>query len=114
MPKKKPKNEARSISKILRSEGRSNLEFEANLSNLSLEEVIALKLEISSRELNGKLYGFPLWHSLNNIIADAILKFAISATKSQNDAARLLGLNQEQYFQLLKNYRVNHFFEKSS
>ena len=76
----KGKNEAHSFCRKLRSEGRSNNEFEARLSELSLEEVIGLKLELSTKELNGKLYGFPVWQSMPDIIKDAIVKYALSAT----------------------------------
>ena len=106
------KNETYSYSRILKDEGRSSQEFEAQLSQLSLEEVICLKLEVSSRDLNGKLYGFPVWHSMQSIIRDAVLKFANSCTKSQSDAARMLGIQPDKYFELLSIYRDKNFFQK--
>jgi|TARA_S200002703_G_scaffold154992_1_gene158576 hypothetical protein len=106
------KNETYSYSRTLKDEGRSTAEFEAQLSQLSLEEVIGLKLEVASRDLNGKLYGFPIWSSMPMIIKDALIKFANSATKSQIEAARLLGVDPAKYFDLLKNYRDKDFLEK--
>ena len=110
----KSKSEAYSFSRKLKEDGRSSSDFEAQLSQLSLEEVIGLKLEISSRELNGKLYGFPVWHSLPDIIKDAVVKFAISATKTKGEAARVLGLTPENFNKLCKRYNVEEYFLKKS
>lgn len=106
------KNENYSYSRVLKNEGKSNPEFEAQLSQLSLEEVIGLKLEVSSRDLNGKLYGFPVWQSMPTIIKDALLKFASSCTKSQVEAARMLGLSPDKYHELLKNFEDKNFLEE--
>ena len=97
----------------MRSEGRSNNEFEARLSELSLEEVIGLKLELSTKELNGKLYGFPVWQSMPDIIKDAIVKYALSATKTKGEAARFLGLTPENFRKLCKRYDVEEYFLKN-
>ena len=110
----KSKSEAYSYSRKLKSEGRSNDSFESQLSELSLEEIIGLKLEISSRDLNGKLYGFPVWHSMPDIIKDAVVKYAVSATKTQGDAARMLGISPENFYKLMKRYKVNEYFLKKS
>ena len=110
----KNKNELYSFSRTLRSDGRSNDEFESRLSNLSLEEIIGLKLELSSKELNGKLYGFPVWHSMPDIIKDAVLKYALSATKTKGDAARFLGLSPENFYRLCKRYDSEDYFLKKS
>lgn len=110
----KGKTEAYSYSRKLKNEGRSDKSFEAQLAELSLEEIIGLKLEISSRELNGKLYGFPVWVSLPDIIKDAVIKFAISATKTQGDAARMLGISPENFYKLCKRYDVDEYFLKKS
>lgn len=106
------KNENYSYSRTLKEEGKSSPEFEAQLSQLSLEEIIGLKLEVSSRDLNGKLYGFPIWQSMPIIIKDALFKFASSCTKSQVEAARVLGLSPDKYYELFRNYEDKNFLEK--
>ena len=58
------KNVNYSLTNKLRSDNRSNEEFEVMINNLSLEEVIALKLELSSTRFGFKLYGIPLWYSI--------------------------------------------------
>ena len=95
----KKRNEGRnryySISNKLRKDGKSSEEFEILFNNLSLEEVIGLKLELASKSsFNGKLYGVPIWYSIPSIVKDAVLKYALSATRSKREAARFLGLNE--------------------
>ena len=92
MPKKPSKYSEYSFSKLLRSESKSSDEFEFMINKLSLEEVIALKLELSAKTINGKLYGFYLWHNINKIVRESILLFAISATKTIDQATALLGI----------------------
>lgn len=108
-PKKNSgKNRNYSIAKKLKNENRSNEELEVYLSNLSLEEVIALKLEVSTRELsNGKFYGFPIWSSLKYIISDAVLKYALSATKSKREAARFLGIGENTLIKLARRFKID-------
>ena len=52
----------KSISRVLKSKGKSCEEFEQMLSALSFEEIIALKLELSAKMTKGKLFGFPIWN----------------------------------------------------
>ena len=107
------KNRYYSLSKKLRREQKSSEEFEILLNNLSLEEVIGLKLELASKfSLNGKMYGLPVWSSLHTIVKDAVLKFAVSATRSKKEAARFLGINEKSFLLLLNKHKVDSYFEK--
>ena len=105
------RNRDYSISQKLRKDGRSSEEFEILFSNLSLEEVIGLKLELASKHFNGKLYGVPIWYSIPNIVRDAVLKYALSATKSKREAARFLGLNETTMKKSLKKYMLDSYFK---
>jgi hypothetical protein len=58
-----------SLSKKLKEEGKSSDEFEVWVGRLTIEELIALKLEVSARILGGKLYGFNLWSAMPKIAA---------------------------------------------
>jgi len=109
--KKSTKNH--SISNQLRKQGKSNDEFEAMFNNLSLEEVIGLKLELANRAAGGYLYGLPVWHAVPDLVKDAILKFASTATKTKGEAARFLGINIQQLNKLNKRYKINHYFNKN-
>lgn len=104
------KNKNYSIINKLRKELKSNEEFEIMISALTLEEIIALKLELTSRFLSSRFYGFPIWHAINNIIKEAVLKYALSATRTQTEAMRFLGLKEESFHQLKKKYNVDDYF----
>ena len=83
------------------------------VSNLPLEDLIALKLEISSRPVSGKLFGIPIWKSIPFIVRDAVLKTAISVCKTKVDAANLIGMDVDKMDNLLKKYNTIDFFEET-
>ena len=83
------------------------------VSNLSLEDLIALKLEISSRPVSGKLFGIPIWKSIPFIVRDAVLKTAISVCRTKVDAANLIGMDVDKMDNLLKKYNTIDFFEET-
>ena len=114
---KKNKNSGRnlyySLSNKLRKEGKSSEEFEILFNNLSLEEVIGLKLELASKfGLRGKMYGLPIWYSLRTIVKDAVLKYTMSATRSKREAARFLGLHEQSLNILLRKHKVDSYFQE--
>lgn len=95
-----------SLSKHLRKSNKSSDEFEFMLNNLTLEEIIALKLEVSARGINGKLYGFKLWNTIPAIAKEATLIFAISATRNLVEAQALLGISNHVHFKhIIRRYR---------
>ena len=99
-----------SLLKHLRECGKITPEFEVMLSGLTLEELIALKLETASKLVKGKLYGIPIWKSIDVIIKDAILKFAISVCHSKVDASRFLGISKVDFEKTYKRYNLNSYF----
>ena len=103
----------KSISRVLKSKGKSCEEFEQMLSALSFEEIIALKLELSAKMTKGKLFGFPIWRSFQNITKEALLLFAYSISKTNNDASSMLGITNYQYRQLIRKGKIREYFEKS-
>jgi hypothetical protein len=104
------KNKNYSITNKLRKERKSNDEFEIMLNNLSLEEVIALKLELATKNISNRMYGIPIWNSLLNIVQDAVLKYALSATRTQAEAMRMLGLKESDLHVLKKKYKPEDYF----
>tara|TARA_Y100000310_G_scaffold38155_1_gene35802 strand:+ start:5706 stop:6095 length:390 start_codon:yes stop_codon:yes gene_type:complete len=104
------KNKNYSISKKLRKDRKSNEEFEIMLANLTLEEVIALKLELATKSISNRMYGFPIWHSLHNIVQDAVFKYAYSATRTKAEAMRFLGLQENWFHKLQKKYGIDDYF----
>ena len=113
--KKRPygANKDYSVIRKLRNEGKTNERFESMMGAISLEELIALKLELASRTIGGKLYGLPLWYSLPDIVKDAVLKYALSAARTKMEAARFLGVNKEYFYRLTKKYDVESYFKKN-
>ena len=103
---------AYSVSKKLKGENKINDNFEVQLAGLSLEEVIALKLELATKETKGKFYGFPLWKKIPFIVKDALLKAAVSGSTTRREAARFLGISYPAMKTNLRNYGGFHYFEK--
>ena len=99
-----------SISKKLKKEKKITDEFEIMLSSLTLEEIIGLKLELASRTVGGLLYGLPLWHALQNICQDAVLRYVISGARSKSEAARMLGVDKFRLKKLYKKFDLHNYF----
>ena len=100
-----------SFSRKLRNEGKSNEAFEIMLSALTVEEIIGLKLECSSRLTNGKLYGFNLWSNIVNIIKEALYNATISITSTNKEACRVLGINEQTFKSLKRKYRIREEYD---
>tara|TARA_R100000152_G_C6605937_1_gene61450 strand:- start:78 stop:422 length:345 start_codon:yes stop_codon:yes gene_type:complete len=113
MKKDPKKKKSYSIIRKLRKEGKLPEEMEIFVSNLSLEDLIALKLEIASKPISGKLYGIPIWKSIPFIVRDAVLKTAISVCKTKVDAANMIGMDVDKMDNLLKKYNTIDFFEET-
>ena len=101
-----------SISNELRKQNKSSDEFEFMLANLTLEEIVALKLEISTRPVNNRLYNIPLWKNLQNIVREAVFRFAVSASRTNKEAMAFLGLEEIKFYELRKTFGLNRFFKE--
>ena len=106
------KNKYYSISNKLRKENKCHDEFEVMLNNLTLEEIIGLKLELAAKSAGGYLYGIPIFSAIPYLVKDAILKYAYSATRTQWEAMRLLGLTENTFQNLKKKYQPVSYFEE--
>ena len=93
-----------SLSKKLRSENRSSEEFEFMLNKLTFEELIALKLEVCSKSINGKLSGMKLWRVLPHMVKKALLLYSMSITNTRYEAASAIGLPFSTYLKVLEKY----------
>lgn len=90
---KKGCNTDLSLSQRLRNEGRSSEAFEIMLSSLTLEELVALKIENSMRLTRGRMYGFKLWAKLPKIIKESVFNAVISISDTNVQAIRILGVS---------------------
>ena len=75
----------------------NNKNFKHIISNLTLEELIILKLELSTKGLNEKLFGYPLYNNIQHITKESLVRFALRFCNSQEKAANLLGLDVRQF-----------------
>jgi predicted nucleic acid-binding protein len=91
--------------KLLR-EKKINSDFEVILNTLTLEEIIALKLELSNLYINNKLYNFPLYKSIKYIIKESLLIFALSSTRTTKDAANVLGVRERDFLEEIKKFKL--------
>ncbi len=100
------KKENWSLSKKLKKQNKINDEFEAVLSHLSLEEVVALKVELAAKACGGKFYGNYLLKATKYIADEAIIKYALAACQTRKGAARFLGVNSQHLKAIMKVYRT--------
>ncbi len=101
----------KSIASKLINDGTASEDLLVLVNSISLEDIIALKLELSSKILQNRFYGFDIWRNTNYIVKDALLKFAIANTNSKKDAARFLNLNYSAFSRLIKKFEVDKFYE---
>ena len=101
-----------SISSKLKRENKSNDEFEFRLNNLSLEEIIGLKLEIASRVIKGKFFGIPIYNSMLEVVKAAVVKYAFSCSFTRKEAITFLGVKPWTFKKLLHKYNIKNYFEK--
>ena len=108
------KNKHYSLINKLKRDGKFTDELSFMINSLSMEEVIGLKLELASRAVGGKPYGFKLWHSMEDIAKDAVLKYAYSACRTKLEVARFLGLNKSHLKKIIEKYEPQSYFEEEA
>ncbi len=79
------------------------------MNQLTLEEIISLKLVIAAESVRGKLFGFPFVKFVNDITKESLITFAISMSGSYRQAAKILGLSHAELYNFIKK---NQIFEK--
>tara|TARA_Y100001938_G_scaffold62733_1_gene87309 strand:- start:381 stop:713 length:333 start_codon:yes stop_codon:yes gene_type:complete len=102
----------KSIVNKLTHEGVVSQDLLVLINNLTLEDLIAIKLELSCALVRNKLYGIDFWSNSCYIIREALLKFAISVSKSKKDAARFLGLDLREFNTQYKKYNIESYFKE--
>lgn len=95
---------------VMKKQKKVNDNFLNVLSSLTLEEIIAIKLELSAKLVKHKFYNFPIWKAIPSICKDAVLRFVLSASQSKRDGARILGIDVREYDKLLKRYNTEKLF----
>ena len=109
----KSKINNKSIINKLTHEGVVSQDLLVLINNLTLEDLIAIKLELSCALVRNKLYGIDFWFNSCYIIREALLKFSISVSKSKKDAARFLGLDLREFNTQYKKYNIESYFKEN-
>ena len=107
----KGKNYYYSFRNKLKKQKKITDDFEVMLNTLTIEELIALKLELSSYNINNKLYNIPIYKNLIYIVKEACLKYARSACRTNGEAARMLGLNESEFSTEIKKFQIEKYFQ---
>lgn len=95
-----------SIINKLKDQNKLNDQMLACINSLTIEDLLAVKLELSTNLLNHRLYGFDIWNKMAAITKEAVLKFSLSVSKNKTDAARFLGITQQNFRRALKSYNI--------
>ena len=101
------RNYNQSLLRKLRKEKKINKEVELLLINLTIEDLIALKLELAAQHVKGKFFGFPIYAATKQMVKEALIKFALSSTTSHKKAAFMLGLSLSELKRYIKKYDIN-------
>tara|TARA_Y100000004_G_scaffold190309_1_gene247250 strand:- start:63 stop:392 length:330 start_codon:yes stop_codon:yes gene_type:complete len=107
MPRK-PTN--KSFVNTLKENNQITDEILVGINKFSLEDLIAIKLELCANNTNNRLFGFDIWKKTNYIVRDALLKCSVSVTKSKKDAARFLGLTYQEFNKAYRNFNIKESF----
>jgi|TARA_R110000796_G_scaffold212400_1_gene328511 hypothetical protein len=84
-----------SILKNLRTQKRISKDVEALIANLTVEELVYLKLEISAKAMNGEPYGFKIWFVLPDMIKTGLIDFTKQHFNTNSSASRFLGVDMK-------------------
>jgi len=99
------------MSKILREKKKSNEYFEVLLANLTMEELIALKLELALQQ-NPAFIGLPVWKATPKFVRDAMFKAALGIAGTKKGAMRILGMNVKTFKNYLNKLDILSYYEK--
>ena len=106
-PQKNIIRKTESIIERLKKEKKLNENIEFFINNLTIEELIQLKLEISTKMVVfNKFYGYPLWALMPKITREALIKFTLSATNTRKAAASFLGIDIYTLNYLINKYKL--------
>jgi hypothetical protein len=108
--KKSTKYQNYSTIEVFKSENKITNSDLNTINNISLEDLIAIKLELTSRYLCGKFYGMPLWRIIRLTTTEALLKTALSISRTKREGARFLGIDYSEFNKLIKKYDIESFF----
>jgi hypothetical protein len=107
-------NKNYNLKNILLKEKKIDKEFLEKLRFITLEELITLKLLVSSEALKGKLYNFPFLKYSYEICKEAVVRFALSMSSNRREASMILGMKKADFIKYIKEYGITDDFDYSN
>ena len=98
----------------LLKESKIDKQFLEKLSFITLEDLITLKLLVSTESLKGKIYNFPFLKYTTDICKEAIVRFALSSAKNRREASLILGMKKTDFINYLREYDLMEEFKYDS
>ena len=103
-------NKNYNLKRKLLKEKKIDNDFLEKIKFLKLEELITLKLLVSTSLLKGKLFNFPFLKYSSEICKEAVLRFALSQANSKKEAQIILGMKKHELIHYLKSYNLEKEF----
>ena len=103
-------NENYNLKNKLLIEKKIDKDFLNKLKFIKLEELITLKLLVSTKSLKGKLFNFPIFKYCKQICREAVFKYALSVAKSRKEASLIIGLKRADMVEYIKKYNLKEEF----
>jgi hypothetical protein len=95
-----------SLAESMLKDERIDMHFLDVISTVTMEDLIALKMESSCSNMDNRIYGFPLTSAIYYISLDACAKFAISVSNTARNASAIMGLPLNQWVKLTNLMKV--------
>jgi len=90
----------------LLKEKKIDIKFLEQLSFITLEELITLKLLVSTEGLKGKLYNFPFFKYTSDICKEAVVRFALSKASNRKEVSLILGTKKADIVKYIREYNL--------
>ena len=98
----------------LLKESKIDKQFLEKLSFITLEDLITLKLLVSTESLKGKIFNFPFLKYTTDICKEAIVRFALSISNNRKEASLILGMKKADFVNYLREYDLIDEFNYNS
>ena len=108
------KNLSYNLKNKLLKENKINKEFLEILRFITLEDLITLKLLVSSEAIKGKLYNFPFLKYASDICKEAVVRFAISKANNRREVSLILGSKKADILKYIKSYNLTEEYNYDS
>lgn len=103
-------NENYNLKNKLLIEKKIDKDFLNKLQFIKLEELITLKLLVSTKSLKGKLFNFPIFKYCIQICREAVFKYSLSTANNRKEASLILGIKKADMVKYIKEYNLKEEF----